>query len=184
MPTPDVTHRAGTLQRRPCLFNFLPIGPGAQRGLLWGQTETDDLFGIVGEQLGIGLLDKRMPMPQPDVDLILLATGLIQSSLELLRHILGDPDRRGLSARCPIPFANLFDEFRRRGTATSHIQQERLHILQTIRPTHGHEENGGRALRFRHHFTGADSLWLVANGHVNDASSVSSPYHQLYAISS
>jgi hypothetical protein len=128
---------------------------------LWGQTETDDPFRSGGNQLGIGLLDKRMPMPQSDVDLILLATGLIQSPLELLCHILGDPDRRGLPASCPIPFANLFDKLRRRGTATSHIQQERLHIFQTIRPTHGHKENGGRAFVFRHHFTGADSLWLV-----------------------
>src|SRR4029077_4801765 len=62
MSTADVTHRAGTLQRRPCLFNLLLIGPRAQRELLRSQTETDDEFGSVAEQLGIGFLDKWMPM--------------------------------------------------------------------------------------------------------------------------
>ena len=63
MPTADVTHRAGTLQRRPCLFHFPLISPCAQRGLLRSQKETDDEFGSVAEQLGIGFLDKWMPMP-------------------------------------------------------------------------------------------------------------------------
>ena len=62
MPTADVTHRACTLQSSPRLFNLLLIGAGAQRGLLWSQTETDDVFGSVAKQLGIGFLDKRMPM--------------------------------------------------------------------------------------------------------------------------
>ena len=63
MSTADVTHRAGTLQRRPCLFHFPLISPCAQRGLLRSQKETDDEFGSVAEQLGIGFLDKWMPMP-------------------------------------------------------------------------------------------------------------------------
>ena len=47
MPTADVTDRATASERRPGLFNFFPIGPGAERGLLRGQAEPDDLFGSV-----------------------------------------------------------------------------------------------------------------------------------------
>ena len=70
-----------------------------------------------------------------------------------LIDIICDPDRRGLPACGPIPFPNLFDQFRWRGTPAPHIQQERLHILQAIRPTHGHQEHGNGLLRFRHMFT-------------------------------
>jgi hypothetical protein len=78
---------------------------------------------------------------------VLLATSFIQPLLEFLCEILGDPDRRGLPARCPIPLPNLFDKFRRRGTTAPHIQKKRFHILQAIRSTHGHEENGDGTLR-------------------------------------
>jgi len=66
----NVTYRRGTLQRSPCFFNFLPIDPDTQKGLLRSQTGIDDVLGNAAEQPGTGLLDTWMPMPKPDVDLM------------------------------------------------------------------------------------------------------------------
>jgi hypothetical protein len=70
VPAPDIADGTCVLKPDPRLLNFLPIGSGAERGLLGRHADRDDMLWFVCEQVGVGLPYKRMPMPQPYIHAI------------------------------------------------------------------------------------------------------------------
>ncbi len=62
-------------------------------------------------------------MPQTQVDFESITLELVQPPFKVLYNILRDASGRQLSTGCTIPLANPLDEFRRRRSASSYIEQ-------------------------------------------------------------
>ena len=78
IPTPDIGHGCMVLEPRTSFLNFFPVGPGAQGRLLRSHTDPDDLFRGLFQQLGIGVFDEGMPMPQTDIHSVSASPRTIQ----------------------------------------------------------------------------------------------------------
>src|SRR5574337_1219252 len=106
VPTADICHISPIPQLGTSFLYFLSIGSGTQGGLLRGHTDRDDLSRRFFQQLGIGLLDEGMPMPQTDVHPVSTITRFIQLLLKFLRDCLCNGDSRRVAPGDSVSFPN------------------------------------------------------------------------------
>src|SRR5262245_32558190 len=96
-----------------------------------------------------------MPVTQTHVDPMAITAGLIQPRFKFLGDVFGDADSRRFSTGRPVALATFCNKFWRRRSSAAHVEEERLDILQTIRPPHSHEQD-------RYGFLYLGHGWMVA----------------------